>query len=334
MIASDADADEGVARLPGPAAGEQVDSGQQQHDHPGIDQVAVDLLHSGEDRRRRLRVLGRHREEERVAKGRSESEHDREDVQEEQRSCSRGRRSWRRASAESDYLSRRDGAAARPSRLRGGARPQRGRRRQRRRPCRPTRWAGARSRRAWWERGRARRSISRGCSGEPSPTPVKPVAAVRRPPSGSGRSCWRPSSARASGRRSRRLARSRLDRDAVGRRVRRRGLKGRGLVVIAAHRAPAELRRGDRQHAGAGAEVGERAVRLAARLQARAAARGRAGWSGGRRCRRPAGIDDEVDGAARAAPPRRDAARAARRPGAACGSPASGRPSRRGPRWR
>ena len=40
-----------------------------------------------------------------------------------------------------------------------------------------------------------------------------------------------------------------------------------GLVVVAAHRVPAELGGGDREDAGAGAEVGERPVRLAGLLQ-------------------------------------------------------------------
>ena len=50
---------------------------------PGIDQVAVDLLDARQDRRRRPRVLRRGREEERVAEGRAEGEHDRQDVEEE-----------------------------------------------------------------------------------------------------------------------------------------------------------------------------------------------------------------------------------------------------------
>ena len=50
---------------------------------PGVDQVAIALLHAGEDRRGGARELRRDREEERVAEGRAEGEHDREDVQEE-----------------------------------------------------------------------------------------------------------------------------------------------------------------------------------------------------------------------------------------------------------
>ena len=54
-----------------------------------------------------------------------------------------------------------------------------------------------------------------------------------------------------------------LELDPVGARVRCRRLDRRRLAVAADHRRPAELRRRDREHAGAGAEVDERAVRLA-----------------------------------------------------------------------
>ena len=47
------------------------------------DQVLVALLHPGKDRWGRPRVLRGDREEERVAEGRAEGEHDREHVQEE-----------------------------------------------------------------------------------------------------------------------------------------------------------------------------------------------------------------------------------------------------------
>ena len=117
------------ASLPSPGAvagDQQVDAGEQQDDHPRVDQVAVDLLDPGQDRRRRPRILRRDREEERVAEGRAEGQHDREDVQEQRDLVVRARRSRRRASAETLSLSR-DGAAGPPSRRPGGGRPRPGR---------------------------------------------------------------------------------------------------------------------------------------------------------------------------------------------------------------
>jgi len=51
--------------------------------------------------------------------------------------------------------------------------------------------------------------------------------------------------------------------DTIGCRVRSRCLDRGRLVVVAAHRIPAELCGGYGEHSGAGAEVGKRAIRLA-----------------------------------------------------------------------
>ena len=92
--------------------------GQQQDDHPRVDQVAVDLLDPGQDRRGRPRVLRRDREEERVAEGRAEGEHDREDVQ-EQRDLVAGVDDRARTSIGGNPISSgRDAAAGPPSRRR------------------------------------------------------------------------------------------------------------------------------------------------------------------------------------------------------------------------
>ena len=49
----EADRDEGSLAVPGAVAGDQqVDAGEQQDDHPRVDQVAVASLDPGEDRRR------------------------------------------------------------------------------------------------------------------------------------------------------------------------------------------------------------------------------------------------------------------------------------------
>src|SRR5260221_11640820 len=84
----EADADEGIAPFPG-AVSEEIDPCKQQNDHPGVDEIFVDLLNPGHDRRRRLGELRRDREEERVAEGRAEGEHDRQDVQEQRNLVSR-----------------------------------------------------------------------------------------------------------------------------------------------------------------------------------------------------------------------------------------------------
>ena len=137
-----------------------------------------------------------------------------------------------------------------------------------------------------------------------------------------------------SGRPSRRLSCCRLDRRRRWPRRWRSLPRSKPARGRSRDRVPAELGGGDREDAGAGAEVGQRAAGFAGLPPARAGARGRGGWSGGRRCRRRGRGRRRRRSRPRAAPPRRGAARGARRPAAACGSPASGRPSRRAPRSR
>jgi hypothetical protein len=78
-------------------------------------------------------------------------------------------------------------------------------------------------------------------------------------------------------------------------------------VVEAEHRRPAQLRRGDRQHARAAAEVHQRAAQLELeqQLQAQARRRVRAGAEGLR------GVDDDVERAFLGRRPRRADAQAA-----------------------
>ena len=66
-------------------------------------------------------------------------------------------------------------------------------------------------------------------------------------------------------------------------------------MVVAADRVPAELRGGDREHAGAGAEVGERAAGLARRLQLEQELEAEAGGRVGAGAEGAAGVDDDVD---------------------------------------
>ncbi len=156
----EADADERVARRPRDRP-QQVDARQQQHDHPGLDQIAIDLLDPAQDRRRRCAGTAASPREERVAEGRPEGQHDCEDVQEERDTCSRGRRSSR-ASRETYRRARRrvwrvtrlyDGKVATPPQeecgpvaLAGVGRPPRSRSRRRPRRSHRARLAADRSR--------------------------------------------------------------------------------------------------------------------------------------------------------------------------------------------
>ena len=67
------------------------------------------------------------------------------------------------------------------------------------------------------------------------------------------------------------------------------------LVVVAVDRVPAELGGGDREHAGAGAEVGQRAARPRRPPPARAELEAEAGGRVGAGAEGAAGVDDEVD---------------------------------------
>src|SRR6476469_4330159 len=196
------DAEECLAGVP-VAVGLQVDPRHQQDDHSGSDQVTIDLLHTGDDRRCGAGKLRRHGEEEPVAKGRTKRQHDREDVQEERdlvagvddgrqhRAETYLRRRWigdfvplsatkSPASAEGPRLPNRPVAADPP-------RPDRSAQTQRQ--SRPARQAGDPTAPTWWGSGEGSSEQQRGGSAEPSPDP--PLApAARRPPAEPGRSCW------------------------------------------------------------------------------------------------------------------------------------------------
>ena len=298
------------------AGREEIDPGDQQDDHPGVDQIAIDLLHAGDDRRRGARVLRRDREEERVAEGRAECQHDREDVQ-EQRDLVAGVAESSRASSAETYPSG-DGAKGRPSRLR----------KRRSASVRPS---GANDggdlvelgrEQARTDQGRRAGDGLRSNSGEaPADHPPAPSrSAARRPPSGSGAVMLATVVGASSGRHSRRLRRSSpiatpltaaLVADASIAAARGRSRRpGPSRAWLRRSRAP--------RSRSPGRSAGRSPRR---RRRARAAVRGRGGWSGGRRCRRPGRGRRPGRSRPRGAPPRRAAARAAPRPAAVCGSP-------------
>ena len=97
------------------------------------------------------------------------------------------------------------------------------------------------------------------------------------------------------GRRSRRFMRSRVELDAVGFGVGGGGFEGGWLVVVAGDRVPAELGGGDREHAGAGAQVGRGAVGLAGCLELEQELQAEAGRRVGAGAEGLAGVDDDVD---------------------------------------
>jgi hypothetical protein len=91
--------------------------------------------------------------------------------------------------------------------------------------------------------------------------------------------------------------------DAVDRRVRLRCLE-RGLLPVAAgHRAPAQLGRRDREHAGAGTPVGDRPRGLTRRLELDQQSQGEARRGVAAGAEGAAGVDDDVDEAVLGVPP-------------------------------
>ncbi len=93
---------------------------------------------------------------------------------------------------------------------------------------------------------------------------------------------------------SRRLSRRSSMLDAVGRRVVRRRVERRRLAVAPAHRREPQLRRGDRQHARPGAEVGERTARLAGVGELEQQLQAHPGGCVGPGAKRLPGIDNDV----------------------------------------
>ena len=304
------------------AGGEQADPGEQQHDHPRVDQVAVDLLDPGQDRRRRARDTAARPRRRTRSRRSARTPAPPRGCAGTARSCSRGRRSSARGIGENPISQRRRSSSAAQSPVAaaiglgeaGGGE------------------GGGDLVELGGQQARADEGRDRGARARCELAELPD--STRRAAAGSARSCWRRRSGPSSGRRSRRLMRSQLELDVVGRRRWRPpppapAARGRS-------RGPGPSRASRRRSRGRRSRCRGRSAGRAPRPPppARAGTRGRGGSSGGRRCRRPGRGRRRRRSRPRAAAPRTAAARAARRPAAACGSRASGRPSRRGSRWR
>ena len=297
-------------------------------DHPRVDQVAVDLLDPGAGSPGVARgYCGATEKKKRVAEGRAEGQHDREDVEEEADACSRvaivasiGGKHTPLAATEQQS------AAQSPSRRRSAS-IEAGRREGRRDLVE---LGGSRPEQTRvGDRGRSPEQ-QRGGSGALPRSPTSCAATARR----TGAVRLATVVGASGGQPLAQVDALELELDAVGGGVRGCRLDRGGLVVVAATGSQPSL-------AAAIASTPEPVPRsvsgpvglaglgqLQQQLEAEPGGRVGAGAEGAGRGRR------RGRSRPRAAPPRRGAARAARRPGAACGSPASGRPSRRGPRSR